>query len=166
MSKTLLALLGRRLMADWPWKALALLVATALYLLLRGRVSHIQTLSVPVEVVRDPGLSILAVEPLFVQIAMRGTTPFPHDFASSDIRAVVRVNATNRQGVAHIRISERNIQGRGVRRMFDLSPRIVRVTYERPVLVHLPEATAVDASEPHPPQVRSLPAEVEQEEKR
>jgi YbbR domain-containing protein len=148
MPRDRLAGLPRRLLSDWPWKALALFVATAVYLMVRSRISYVQTVAVPVEVEREPGIAVLTVEPLSVRVTLRGTAADIQRLATLDLKAVVRPRATARGGAERVPVSARDIRGRGALRIVELDPKAVRVTYDRQGQVAFPVAEPVIEGKP------------------
>lgn len=148
MSKDQISVLWHHLMTDWPWKAMALFVATIIYLMVRSRISHVQTVTVPVEVEREPGIAVLTVEPLSVQVTFRGAAANIQQLSTRDLKAIVRPHVTAHDGVERVPVSGHNIHGRGTLRIVDLDPQFVRITYDRQGQVAFPVAEPLIEGKP------------------
>lgn len=140
--------LTRRMLSDWPWKILALFLSAVIYLMVRSRISHVQTVSVPVSVECEPGIAVLTVEPLSIQVTFRGDAAAIQQLSARDLKAVVRPHDLARGGMERVSVSARDIRGRGALRVVDLDPQVVLVTYDRQGQVLFPVAEPVVEGKP------------------
>jgi diadenylate cyclase len=139
---------AKGMVSDWPWKVLALFVATVIYLMVRSRISHVQTVAVPVEIEREPGIAVLTVEPLSVRVTFRGAAADIQRLPALELKAVLRPHVTARGGRERVQVSGRDIRGRGALRIVELDPKVVLVTYDRQGQVAFPVAEPVVEGKP------------------
>lgn len=131
----------RGLLADGPWKLAALLMAVIVFYTVRNTISHTETLSVQVEVDRDPGLAVLKAEPFSVRVTFRGAYADLQQLNSRPPTLLLHPKATAANGQERVRVRAGDIHGRpGGTRVVAMEPETVLLTFDRQAEMLLPLA--------------------------
>jgi YbbR domain-containing protein len=158
---------------DWPWKTVALVLATILYLFIRARIRNVETVVVPLDIDPQAQVTAATIEPLAVSVTIQGSLAELQRLDSRNLRMLVRPSfsegravtpswfsrllrsaAGNRSRVRgnteEFRLSARNLQGVNRQmRVIKIDPRTAKVTYDVRVEVELPVAEPVVVGKPY-----------------
>lgn len=129
------------LVADGRWKLAALVVAVIVFYAVRGTISHTSTLTVPVEVAKQPGWAVLSAEPFSVRVTVRGAFSDLQQLAARDVSLLLQPRADATEGATTVRVRARDLHGlpHGVR-VVGLEPEHVTLRFDREIELPLPVA--------------------------
>lgn len=158
---------------DWPWKTVALVLATVLYLFIRTRIRHVETVVVPMDIDPQAQVTAATIEPLAVSVTIQGSLTELQRLDSRNLRMLVhpdfsegpagtpswfrrllRSAVGNRSRVRgnteEFRLSARNLQGVNRQmRVIKIDPRTAKVTYDVRGEVELPVAEPIVVGKPY-----------------
>ena len=133
--------LRRGMLSDGRWKLVALVVAVIVFYAVRSRISHTATLSVPVEVAKDPGLAVLSAEPFSVRVTFRGAYSDVQALSAREMRVLLRTRSAATEGSERVRVQARDIRGRPAgARVVAIEPDAVTLTFDRQEEMAIPVA--------------------------
>jgi len=139
----------RRLLADGRWKLAALVAATLVFYAVRSRISYTSTVTVPVEVEREPGLAVLSAEPFSVRVTFRGAFADVQALNNREMRVRLKPHAGASGGSERVRVRSGDIRDRQPgARVTDIQPSTVLLTFDRQGQVVLPLAEPVVEGKP------------------
>jgi len=125
---------------DWPWKALSLAIACMIYFSIRAQISHLRTVSVPVDVafaVADTGFAIESVEPRSAQVTLRGSYSALNQLNPEnmlfDINPKPRRNAAAQKDSETVKLSAFQLRNANGLRIVDIEPKRVLVKFDVPM---------------------------------
>jgi len=164
---------GRWIARDWSWKLVALALATALYLFIRERIRHTETLVVPLDIAPQAQVAAATIEPLAVAVTVQGSLGELQRLHGRTLRMIVRPGfVEGRAGggwqirrwlrsvmgdrshvtgnAEEFRLSARNLQGADQPiRVVKIEPKTAKVTYDVRGEVELPVADPVVVGKPY-----------------
>ena len=77
---------------DWPWKTVALVLATVLYLFIRARIRNVETVVVPLDIDPQAQVTAATIEPLAVSVTLQGPLTELQRLDSRNLRMLVHPN--------------------------------------------------------------------------
>jgi hypothetical protein len=158
---------------DWPWKTVALVLATILYLFIRARIRHVETVVVPLDIDPQAQVAAATIEPLTVSVTIQGSLSELQRLDSRNLLMLVRPSVSEGRAVKpswfgrllrsavgnrsrirgnteEFRLSARNLQGINRQmRVIKIDPRTAKVTYDVRGEVELPVAEPVVTGKPY-----------------
>lgn len=124
------------------WKLFSLVVSVLIYFSIRADISHVRTLSIPVEAEFETvagGAAIESVEPRSVQVTLRGSYSDVNQLALTALRCVVRPKQKKNtvRDTVDVKIGASSLRGvRGVR-VVKIEPNVAAVKFDVPMTLRL-----------------------------
>lgn len=128
------------------WKAVSLAVALLVYFSIRSEISHVRTVTFPVEVEQDGraegglgGAVVESVVPPVVRVTLRGSYEEVTQLAEKDMRCLIRPRQKKGELMDAVPVKIRNSNLRGIRRVqvVKIEPGRVDVKFDVPMSIRL-----------------------------
>ncbi|MEI7901997.1 MAG: hypothetical protein WCK89_17225, partial [bacterium] len=137
-----LSLLWLALLNNGYWKLLSLVIAVLIYFTIRADISHVRVITIPVETEFDSGAggaAIETVEPLSLQVTVRGSYSEVSQLVASTVRCIVRPKQKKNTPVdtVEIKLGHSNLRGVSSVRVAKIEPSIVVVKFDVPMSLRL-----------------------------